>query len=74
MTTTHELDLPVITPSALADQLGVTEKTLANWRSANRGPRFARTGTRGSAVFYHLDDMIIDWLDAQRVDTSLWVS
>lgn len=36
--------LRLVDPSTAAELLSIDEKTLANWRSAGRGPRFARVG------------------------------
>lgn len=37
-----------------ARHLGIAPKTLANWRSAGKGPRFSRLGR---AIVYRLDDL-----------------
>lgn len=37
-----------------ARHIGLAEKTLANWRSAGRGPRFSRLGR---AIVYAKDDL-----------------
>lgn len=35
-----------LTPAAVADALGLTVKTLANWRSNGEGPSFVKIGSR----------------------------
>ncbi|MDK7139355.1 DNA-binding protein [Corynebacterium simulans] len=35
-----------IKPTELAEQIGVTESTLATWRCRNKGPRFVRIAGR----------------------------
>jgi hypothetical protein len=46
--------------SAAAAVLGLTARTLANWRSAGRGPRYLKAGGR---VRYLRDDLD-RWLDS----------
>lgn len=40
--------------AAAARHLGLAEKTLANWRSAGKGPRYSRIGR---TILYRLDDL-----------------
>lgn len=47
-------------PVEVAKVLGVTVATLANWRTANRGPRWRRLG---SIVRYDKDD-VRAWIEA----------
>lgn len=46
--------LVVMTPPVLAQQLGVTTKTLRNWRSMGHGPRFVK---RGNSILYRPADV-----------------
>jgi hypothetical protein len=39
---------------AAATYVGVTEKTMAMWRCANRGPRFVKVGGK---IFYFRNDL-----------------
>jgi predicted DNA-binding transcriptional regulator AlpA len=34
----------LLTPEAVAERIGVTEKSLTNWRGAGTGPAFVRAG------------------------------
>jgi DNA-binding transcriptional MerR regulator len=43
-----------LTPPELAEELGVSEKTLANWRVEGRGPDFERHGNR---IRYYVEDV-----------------
>ncbi|MFF7734252.1 helix-turn-helix domain-containing protein [Streptomyces sp. NPDC007984] len=60
----HEL----VTPEKLAGELGVTEKTLAQWRTKGMGPLYTKLGGTGQTnhVRYRRAD-INAWLDAQPV-------
>lgn len=49
----------LMTASDVADALRVSEGTLRNWRSARRGPRFAKVG---GAVRYREEDLT-DWIE-----------
>jgi hypothetical protein len=42
-TSTQLLD-SLITPATLAERLGTTERSLAEWRITGRGPKFIRIG------------------------------
>ena len=50
----------------VADNLCVTEGTLAKWRVYQTGPDFIRVGRR---IAYHPAD-IAAWLDARRVSST----
>lgn len=63
--------LIVYTPEQLAEMLGKTTKTLANWRATNQGPRYVRLGGRGSGVVYREQD-VTEWLEQRLVDTRYW--
>lgn len=52
----------LVKPSTLADRLGLSERTLADWRLDGRGPRFVRISRR--AVVYRPED-IDAWLESQ---------
>ena len=50
--------------------LGVTRRTLSNWRSQQRGPAYCkhRPGCNGRVLFLGSD--ILDWLRERRVATA----
>lgn len=52
-----------------AAMLGVSPRTLANWRTQGIGPAFIRIGKVHSRTLYRLDDLNT-WLDANRVETT----
>ncbi|ALV45806.1 hypothetical protein MB46_10275 [Arthrobacter alpinus] len=52
-----------LTPADVAEALQIPVGTLANWRSAGKGPRFSRFG---GLVRYDPDD-VAAWLAEQRV-------
>ena len=62
--TSREALLPVID---LGKQLNMSPRTLDNWRTAGRGPRFIKTGPRG--VLYQWGD-VLDWLDGRKVQST----
>ncbi|MBL8544342.1 MAG: helix-turn-helix domain-containing protein [Hyphomonadaceae bacterium] len=47
-------DAPFLRARDAARHIGLAEKTLANWRSAGKGPRFSRLGR---AIIYARDDL-----------------
>lgn len=49
----------LMTASDVAEALQVSEGTLRNWRSAKRGPRFAKVG--GSVRYRETD--IVTWIE-----------
>jgi hypothetical protein len=53
-----------LSQSSAAEQLGVTEATLANWRWRKYGPPFLKVGRRIEYVQRDIDE----WRDAQRRD------
>jgi excisionase family DNA binding protein len=54
-------------PEEAAKRLGVTARTLANWRWQGRGPRFVRVGRK---IRFRLSDLAA-WLDTQtRASTT----
>ena len=57
-------------PNDAALRLIATEGTLAQWRSAGRGPNFHKLAPgRGSRVLYRGSDLI-DWLEQKRVPVA----
>ena len=63
-TTTSTLS---VSANEAAAMLGVSSRTLANWRSQGIGPAFVRIGAVHSRTLYRLDDLKA-WLDANRVE------
>ncbi len=57
--------LGVIFPNEAAEVLGVTERTLGQWRYEGRGPDFVKAG---NLIFYRLQDLA-DWLALNVVVT-----
>lgn len=52
----------ILFPSALqsaaaSSYIGVTSKTLANWRALGEGPRFIRLGKAGARILYRVSDL-----------------
>ena len=56
----------LVTPSQLADRIGIKETTLANWRVIGRGPRFIRVGR---AIRYRIEE-VEAWLDRRTADST----
>lgn len=59
-----------LTPSALpsntaAPYVGVSRKTLSNWRALGEGPPYVRLGKAGSRIVYRVADL--DRYLAERV-------
>lgn len=52
-----------------AAMLGISPRTLANWRTQGIGPAFIRIGKVHSRTLYRVDDLHA-WLDANRVETT----
>ncbi len=52
-----------------AAMLGVSPRTLANWRTQGIGPAFVRVGSVHSRTLYRVEDLTA-WLDANRVETA----
>lgn len=55
-----------LTPRQVADELGIAEQTLANWRSAGTGPRFVKVGV---LVRYRRSD-VEAWLDLETAKSA----
>lgn len=55
--------LTIWSPDELAEALGVSAATLADWRTARTGPEFIRTSTgqRGGRVYY-TSQAVTAWL------------
>lgn len=66
MTTNTHPRLSVSANEAAA-MLGVSPRTLANWRTHRIGPAFVRVGRVHSRTLYRIDDLKT-WLDANRVE------
>ena len=65
-TTTSTLS---VSANEAAAMLGVSPRTLANWRTLGIGPAFVRVGRVHSRTLYRIDDLKT-WLDNNRVETS----
>lgn len=65
-TTTSALS---VSANEAAVMLGVSSRTLANWRALGIGPAFVRVGAVHSRTLYRIDDLNT-WLDNNRVETS----
>ena len=58
-----------VSANEAAAMLGVSSRTLANWRTLGIGPAFVRVGAVHSRTLYRLDDLNT-WLDNNRVETT----
>jgi predicted DNA-binding transcriptional regulator AlpA len=58
----------IMTPEQVAEELGVSAKTLAKWRHFHTGPKYFKLGGthRSHPVRYRRSD-VNEWLDAQEV-------
>ncbi len=56
---------PFLTPTEVTEVIPVSVSTLANWRSAGKGPRFVKVGGR---VGYRLSD-VESWLSSATAGT-----
>lgn len=65
--------LPIIRPAELASALGLSQKTLSNWRAESRGPRFVRMGGGRTPAVYRVSD-VMEWLERSRVDDTYWAA
>ena len=68
MLTIPDNALTVWSPEELADNLGISPRTLAAWRKARTGPAFIRTsrGQRGGRIYY-TSHAVMDWLQSLPV-------
>lgn len=57
----------LLTPGELAELLGVSEETLAQWRSQRRGPPYVKV--EGRLVRYRLPD-VEAYLESRLVETA----
>lgn len=62
-----DIDLGM-TSQQLAEQLGITERTMRNWRSAGKGPRYFKAP--GTQVIRYDPADVADWLDHNRRYTA----
>lgn len=58
-----------VSANEAAAMLGVSSRTLANWRAQGIGPAFVRVGAVHSRTLYRVDDLNT-WLDNNRVETT----
>lgn len=58
----------LLKPAAVADQLGVTTKTLARWRVSGKGPRFVKMKSGG--IRYDQADIDAEIAAQLRCSTS----
>jgi hypothetical protein len=56
-----------LTPSDLAERLGVTERTLSSWRLSGVGPRFMKM----PAGIRYREQAVIEWEDSRECLTTL---
>lgn len=68
MLTIPDNALTVWSPEELADNLGISPRTLAAWRKSRTGPAFIRTskGQRGGRIYY-TSTAVMDWLQSLPV-------
>lgn len=62
-------DRSVLTSAEAAELLGISPRTLANWRVQGRGPVYVRIGKKRSPVLYRICD-IEDWLDSRLIGSA----
>lgn len=70
LTIPHE-GLTIWSPDELAEALGVSAATLADWRTARTGPELIRTsaGQRGGRIYY-TSHAVMDWLQSLPVTNT----
>lgn len=56
----------VISSAEAAWMLGISPRTLANWRAQGRGPVYVRLGKSRSPVLYRVKD-VESWLESRLV-------
>lgn len=66
MLTIPDNALTVWSPEELADNLGISPRTLAAWRKARSGPEFIRSGGR----IYYTSTAVMDWLQSLPVTNT----
>jgi len=57
---------PLLDEVQAAPYAGTEPKTLSNWRTLGKGPKFLKIGRK---VMYHPDD-IAEWVNARRVQST----
>lgn len=55
----------LLSPEELATYLGISTKTVWNWRSLRQGPPAYKLGSRAGRVRYRLAD-VDEWLEEHR--------
>lgn len=66
MLTIPDNALTVWSPEELADNLGISPRTLAAWRKARTGPAFIRSGGR----IYYTSHAVMDWIQSLPVTNT----
>lgn len=56
----------LLTPGEVAEYLGVTRKTLSEWKASSYGPKRIQVGRR---VFFRLAD-VNDWIKSRAEDQA----
>lgn len=62
-------DRSVITSAEAANLLGISPRTLSNWRVRGRGPAYVRVGKKRSPVLYRICD-IEEWINSHLVGSA----
>ncbi len=57
----------VVSSTEAAQMLGISPRTLANWRVQGRGPAYVRIGKNRSPILYRVGD-IESWLESRLID------
>lgn len=57
----------VVSSAEAARMLGISPRTLANWRVQGRGPTYVRLGKNRSPVLYRVGD-VESWLESRLID------
>jgi predicted site-specific integrase-resolvase len=68
----NEIDPRMLTPRQVTERFGIAEQTLANWRTAGKGPRWSKVGAvgrPGGFVYYDPDDVQMYLQDRSQVVT-----
>jgi predicted DNA-binding transcriptional regulator AlpA len=59
----------LLAPSDVANLLGITTKTLYNWRNLGRGPKFVRLGAKHGRVAYR-PESVERYLESRETTTA----
>src|SRR5579885_1828022 len=59
------MEVELLTPEQVAELLHISTRTLANWRCAGVGPRYARVG----GIRYRQSD-VEDWIESRLKETE----